>query len=84
MQINLNQDQAKALKALFEGGNHNGDSIATYAGRVFNQGLYQFNYRKQRNVKQAERQKEMRALYRRAQADPELAAKLGLGTISEG
>ncbi len=84
MQINLSQEQAVRVKTLFEGGNHNGDTLTQYASKIVNQGLYQLEYRKKRNAKQAVQQKEMRVLYRRAQANPKLAAELGLGTISKG
>ena len=48
--------------------------------QIFKLGLYQLEYRREKNPKRAEVQKQMREVFRKAQADPELAVKLGLGT----
>lgn len=60
--------------------------------RVFDQGLYQLEYRygseataarKAYQQRRAKEQKVANELYKRAQKDPELAVKLGLGTKPE-
>jgi len=48
--------------------------------QVFKLGLYQLEYRREANPKKAIQNKLMREVYKKAQADPELAVKLGLGT----
>ena len=48
--------------------------------QVYKLGLYQLEYRREANPKKAMQQKQMREVFKRAQADPELAVKLGLGT----
>lgn len=42
-------------------------------------GCYQLEYRREANPKKAAQQKLMREVFKRAQHDPELAVKLGLG-----
>jgi hypothetical protein len=55
--------------------------------QIFNLGLYALEYRREKNPKRLERQKEERQLLKsikeRASRDPELAVKLGLGTRPE-
>jgi hypothetical protein len=48
--------------------------------QVFKLGLYQLEYRRENNETKAAKNKLMREVYKRAQADPELSVKLGLGT----
>ena len=48
--------------------------------QIYKLGLYQLEYRREKNPKKAQEMKEMREVYRRAQKDPELAVRLGLGT----
>lgn len=48
--------------------------------QIYRLGLYALEYRREKNPKKAEQQKEMRRVYKLAQQDPDLAVKLGLGT----
>ena len=48
--------------------------------QIYKLGLYQLEYRRESNPKKAAEQKAMRQLWKKAQSDPELAVKLGLGT----
>lgn len=60
-----------------------GQSQRDVMEQIYKLGLYQLEYRRETNPKKAEQQKAMRALYKKAQADPELAVRLGLGTRPE-
>jgi len=86
--FNLTPEQQERTKALL----HNakgGTTLAEMVERLIDAGLYQLEYRMgpearaARKAYQAKRQatdKQARDLFARAQRDPELAVKLGLGT----
>ena len=48
--------------------------------QIFKLGLYQLEYRREKNPKKALEMKEARRIYKIAQSNPELAEKFGLGT----
>jgi len=75
-QLVLSGELATRTKVLMKEGQTPNDVME----QVFKLGLYQLEYRREANPKKAIQQKLMREVYRKAQNDPELAVKLGLGT----
>ena len=83
----LSPEQAERMSALLSHMKE-GTTINEAFERIFDQGLYQLEYRygsdakaarKAYAEKRAREQKVANELYKRAQKDPELAVKLGLG-----
>ncbi|MEE8598294.1 MAG: hypothetical protein V3S69_02030 [Dehalococcoidales bacterium] len=77
MQYNMSKEQEKRILALLNG--HSNKTVNEKIAQVVNQGLYALEYR----IKQNLLKKEGAALLKRAQADPELARKLGLAAAVE-
>jgi hypothetical protein len=85
--MNLTPEQEARVKALLPHAKE-GTTITEMMERIFDQGLYQLEYRygadakaarKAYSAKQAAEKKVALALYRKAQTDPELAVRLGIG-----
>ena len=76
MQLNLNAELQARTKAL----QREGQTTNEVMEQIYKLGLYQLEYRREANPKKAEQQKQMRALWKQAQSDPELAVRLKLGT----
>jgi hypothetical protein len=55
-------------------------SVVEIMEQIYKLGLYQLEYRRESNPKKAVQQKLMREVFKKAQSDPELCVKLGLGT----
>jgi hypothetical protein len=55
-------------------------TFAEVVEQVVSLGCYQLEYRRENGEVRKAKQKIMREVYKKAQADPELAIKLGLGT----
>ncbi len=77
MTYNMSSEQEDRIRALLNG--HNSHTVNEKINQVVNQGLYALEYR----IKQNREKKEGTALLRKAQADPELARKLGLAVTEE-
>ena len=85
--MNLTPEQVTRIKELLSS-MRDGTTFAEACERIFDQGLYQLEYRygadaksarKAYSKRRAEEQKIALAVYKKAQTDPELAVKLGLG-----
>lgn len=85
--FNLSPEQEERLKSLLPHMKE-GTTINEAFERIFNQGLYQLEYRygadakaarTAYSVKRQAEQKIANELYKRAQKDPELSVRLGLG-----
>lgn len=85
--MNLTPEQVTRVKELLSS-MRDGTTFAEATERIFDQGLYQLEYRygaearaarKAYAAKRGELVKEGLAVLKRAQKDPELAVKLGLG-----
>lgn len=85
--FNLTPEQEERVKSLLPSMKE-GTTTMEALERIFDQGLYQLEYRygsdakaarKAYAAKRAVEQKAANELYKRAQTDPELAVKLGLG-----
>ena len=74
--MTLSQEMAKRAQAL----KRDDQTPNEVMEQIFKLGLYQLEYRREKNPKRAEEQKNMRRVYKLAQTNPELAVKLGLGT----
>lgn len=75
-QVALSNEVIARVKTLQKEGQSFNDALE----QVVKLGCYQLEYRRETNPKKAIEQKLMRQVYRKAQTDPELAVKLGLGT----
>jgi hypothetical protein len=89
--FNLTPEQLERVKALLPRAK-GGTTLNEMVSRLIDAGLYQLEYRlgedarkarKAYQEKRRETDKTARALLERAQSDPELAVKLGLGTRPE-
>ena len=87
MSFNLSPEQAERMASLLPHMKE-GTTLNEAFERIFDQGLYQLEYRYGADAKaarkayQEKKQREdkiARELYKKAQSDPELAVKLGLG-----
>lgn len=85
--MNLTPEQVDRVKDLLSS-MRDGTTFAEACERIFDQGLYQLEYRygsdarearKAYAKKRAQEQRVANELYKRAQKDPELAVRLGLG-----
>lgn len=85
--MNLTPEQVTRIKELLTS-MRDGTTFAEACERIFDQGLYQLEYRYGAEAKQARKaysrrraaeQKIANEVYKKAQTDPELAVKLGLG-----
>jgi len=85
--FNLTPEQEERVKSLLSS-MRDGTTFVEACERIFDQGLYQLEYRYGSEAKAArkayskrrqEEVKEAMALRKRAQTDPDLAVKLGLG-----
>jgi len=86
-ELRLTPEQVDRVKDLLRS-MRDGTTFAEACERIFDQGLYQFEYRygaeakaarKAYSKKRAETVKDALAAYKKAQKDPELSVKLGLG-----
>jgi hypothetical protein len=85
--MNLTPEQVERIKALLDS-MRDGTTFAEACERIFDQGLYQLEYRYGAEAKAARKAyatrrssivKDAMTAYKKAQKDPELAVKLGLG-----
>jgi hypothetical protein len=85
--MNLTPEQVTRVRELLSS-MRDGTTFAEACERIFDQGLYQLEYRygsearaarKAYSAKRAEMVKDALAAYKKAQKDPELAVKMGLG-----
>lgn len=76
MNVTLTNELAARMKELQREGQSNQEVFE----QVFKLGLYQLEYRRENNETKAAKNKLMREVFKKAQSDPDLAVKLGLGT----
>jgi len=72
---NLSSEMSARTEAL----RREGQTVTELMEQIYNMGLNQLEYRRKKQPELAQERKEAMKLFRRAQQDPELAVKLGLG-----
>ena len=72
---NLSSEMSARTEAL----RREGQTVTELMEQIYNMGLSQLEYRRKKQSELAQERKEAMKLFRKAQQDPELAVKLGLG-----